>query len=114
MKKVFSPENDAELALIISLLEGEGIEYFVHNDHFGALKIGPPIDMFNVKTIMVPEGQFDLAKEIIEDFLAKTQEAPDSVKAGYSLGDKVRMILETVLFGWFIPGKRRGRGRPRS
>jgi hypothetical protein len=41
MKKVFSPENDAESAPIKSLLDGEGIEYFVHNDHFGALKIRP-------------------------------------------------------------------------
>jgi hypothetical protein len=32
MKKLYSPENDSELEIIRSILDGEGIRYFVHND----------------------------------------------------------------------------------
>lgn len=45
MKKLYSPNNDSELALIKSILDGEGIPYFVHNDHFGTLKVGPKIEL---------------------------------------------------------------------
>jgi Putative prokaryotic signal transducing protein len=51
MKKLYSPNNDSELVLIKSILDGEGIQYFVHNDHFGTLKVGPRIELFNAKTI---------------------------------------------------------------
>jgi len=59
MKKLYSPNNDSELVLIKSILDGEGIQYFVHNDHFGTLKVGPRIELFNAKTIMVAETHFD-------------------------------------------------------
>jgi len=39
MKKLYSPENDSELAIIRSILDGEGIQYFVHNDHLAPLKL---------------------------------------------------------------------------
>jgi len=31
--------------------------------------------------------------------------SPNS-ESEYSLTDKIRMILETILFSWFIPGKK--------
>ena len=68
MKKLYSPENDSELAIIRSILDGEGIQYFVHNDHFGTLQVGPQIDLFNAKTIMVSEDQYERAKEIVGIF----------------------------------------------
>jgi hypothetical protein len=43
----------------------------VSNDAFGSLRVGPPIEGYNVKTIMV-----------------------------------ARVVLEFVLFGWFVPGRR--------
>jgi hypothetical protein len=40
MIKLYSPKNDSELAIIRSILDREGIKYFVHNDPFGTLKGG--------------------------------------------------------------------------
>ncbi len=109
MISLYSPDNDVDLAIIKSIFEGEGIEYFVHNDHFGTLKIGPKIDLFNAKTIMVQEHQFEMAKELIDEFLENIKEAEAPHNHRYSWADKLRMVIETVLFTWFIPGKRRKR-----
>ena len=107
MKKLYSPENDAELALIKSIFDGENIQYFVNNDHFGSLKVGPKIDLFNAKTIMVSDHQYDLACGIIQDIVSNNESTDEDNKTGFSIIDKVRMIVETILFTWFIPGKRR-------
>ena len=106
MKKLYSPENDAELAFIKSIFDGENIQYFVHNDHFGSLKVGPKIDLFNAKTIMVADHQYDLARDIIQDIVSNNEPPGENNKASFSLIDKVRMIAEAILFTWFMPGKR--------
>ena len=111
MKKLYSPENDSELAIIRSILDGEGIQHFVHNDHFGTLKVGPKIDLLNAKTIMVSEDQYERAKEIVEDFLTKTKDISIPRASNYSLIDKIRMIFETLIFPWFIPGNKWKRGK---
>ena len=103
MRKLYSPKNESELAVLKSILDGEDIHYFVHNDHFGTLRTGPPIYLFNAKTIMVAETHFELAKEILSDYLKNTQ--TDEYRSEHSLRDKLRMIVEALLFGWFIPGK---------
>ena len=107
MKKLYSPENDAELALIKSIFDGENIQYFVHNDHFGSLKVGPKIDLFNAKTIMVSDHQYELASDILQDIVSNSKPADEEIKTCYSLIDKIRMIIETLLFTWFMPGKSR-------
>ena len=108
MKKLYKPENELELSLIKSLFESEGIQYFVHNDHFGSLKIGPQIDLFNAKMLMVPEEQYAKANELLTDYLRNIQEEETEVfQSQYSLMDKIRMLIEAVIFGWFIPGKKR-------
>ena len=82
MIKLYSPHDLAELASIESILEGERIPYFIHNDHFGSLEIGPQIDINNKKTIMVNQEYQERAKEL---------------------------IFETLVFTWFIPGRHRKR-----
>jgi hypothetical protein len=54
MKKLYKPENEMELCLIKSIFESEGIRYFVLNDYFGSLYIGPQIDLYNARIFMVP------------------------------------------------------------
>ena len=107
MRKLYSPNNECELAILRSLLDGEGFNYFVHNDHFGTMKTGPKIPLFNEKTIMVSEDHFDQAKEIISDYLASVR--LDTSKSEFTLTDKIRMIIEALLFSWFIPGRKRQR-----
>jgi hypothetical protein len=113
MKKLYSPNNDSELALIKSILDGEGIPYFVHNDHFGTLKVGPKIELFNAKTIMVAEKDYEVSKEIVDDFLKNTQEVLAKTKSKYSIRDKIRMVIEAILFTWFIPGNRWNKRKPK-
>ena len=104
MKNLYSPKSEAELAVIRSILEGEKIHFFIHNDHFGTMRTGPPIELFNAKTIMVSEEDFERACEIISDFQSHVK--PEFSKSEYSLKDKIRMVIETLLFSWFIPGKK--------
>ena len=99
--------------MIKSILDGEGIPYFVHNDHFGTLKVGPKIELFNAKTIMVAEKDYEVSKEIVDDFLKNTQEVLAKTKSKYSIRDKIRMVIEAILFTWFIPGNRWNKRRPK-
>jgi hypothetical protein len=107
MIKLYSPQNEVELSFIKSILDGESIPYFVHNDHFGSLKVGPQIELFNAKTIMVDQNHFDRAKDLLDDFLKNIAPTPDKAKPRYSVFDKIRMIIEVVLFSWIMPGKKR-------
>jgi len=109
MIKLYSPKNEVELSFIKSIFDGESISYFVHNDHFGSLQIGPQIELFNAKTIMVDENHFDRAKDLLDDFLKNITPTPDTVTPGYSVFDKIRMIIEVVLFSWIMPGRKRVR-----
>lgn len=108
MKKLYKPENEMELSLLKSIFESEGIQYFVHNDHFGSLQIGPQIDLFNARMIMVPENQYAKAEELLSAYIRNTQEdKPENFKSQYSLAEKIRIIIEAILFGWFVPRKRK-------
>jgi hypothetical protein len=56
---------------------------------------------------MVFESDFERTKDILSDYLNNTQ--PDESIPEHSLKDKLRMIVEALLFGWFIPGKKWGK-----
>jgi hypothetical protein len=99
--KLYSPRGEGELALLRSVLDRVEIPYFVQNNHFGALHVGPEVDLFNRKTILVPEARAEAAQELILDFLKVSAED----RAPWTLKDRVRMVLELLLFGWFIPGR---------
>ena len=106
MIKIHVPADELELAMIRGVLDSEGINYFIHNDNFGSMRVGPQIDLLNKKTIMVAAEDAERAKGIITDLLDR--EIPEeAVEEKYSGSQKLRMILETVIFGWFIPGKKR-------
>ena len=106
MINLHSPQDEAELALLRSILDSEGINYCVKNDIFGSLKIGPRIALYNTKMIEVQDDQYDRAKELLSDYFEKT--AVDNVDHGkYSWIDKVRMVIEVLLLGWIVPGRSR-------
>ncbi len=101
--ELHSPRDEIELAFLKSVFDAEGIGYHVVADFFGSLRIGPQVPFFNKKTIMVRYGQLERAKELLMDYLDMTSR--DGSSAKYSVEDKLRMIIETVLIGWFIPGR---------
>ena len=47
MIKIYSPADELELAMIRGVLDSEGIDYYIHNDNFGSMRVGPQIDLLN-------------------------------------------------------------------
>lgn len=106
MIKLYSPDSEAELVILKSLLDAEQIRYYVLNDHFGTLKVGPKIDLFNAKIVYVSESDYASARDILLDFRTNMGNGEAPPQRGYSLPDKIRMVVEAIFFGWFMPGNR--------
>lgn len=102
---LYSPKNEVELALLKSILDAERISYFVRNDKFGSLEVGPRIGLFNAKMIEVQKDQYERAKELLTDYSEKTREDVKEPSKKYSMLDKLRMMLEFLFFGWIMPGR---------
>jgi Putative prokaryotic signal transducing protein len=102
---LYSPQNEIEMSMLKSILDSEGIRYFVRNDNFGSLEVGPHIGLFNAKMIEVQDDQYEKAKELLADYLEKTYEHNEEPLKKYSMFDKIRMVIEFFLFNWVMPGK---------
>lgn len=101
--ELYSPESEIELVLLQSVLDAAGIDYFVKNKTFGGLTPGPQIALCNRRTFLVPEDQLAEAREVVREFLHRTG-APEPRR--YPLREKIRMVVEFLFFGWFLPGRR--------
>lgn len=62
--KLIEPQDEGELALIKSLLDGNNIQYFVHNEHFGSLYPGLSLP-FNRRVVMMEESDFGRAGTLL-------------------------------------------------
>jgi hypothetical protein len=102
---LYSPRSEGELALVRSVLLWAGIRHCVHNNYFGAMRVGPDIDLLNRRTIMVPERHAEEARELLLDYIEATSEE----NVPLLTRDRLRIVLEFVVFGWFLPGKMRSR-----
>jgi len=99
---VAEPQTESELAVMLCVLEAEGIPAFVHNGGFGSLHPGPQIALYNARRVMVPIAcQADAAAALL------VLEPP--MRDRITWRDKLRIVVEVILFGWFIPGPRRRR-----
>lgn len=106
MAEIHSPAGEPELLLLRSVLDGAGIFYFVKGDVFGSLTLGPQIDHYNRKTIYVHPDDREEARELVAEFLAKTAEPRQAAAQDLRLRDVLRMVVEVLVFGWFMPGRR--------
>jgi len=88
-----------------SILDYEGISCFVRNDNSGSLEVGPRIGLFNAKMIEVQDDQYERAKELLADSFEKTKKQMEEPVRESSLFDKLRMVIEVLLFGWLMPGR---------
>jgi hypothetical protein len=102
--RVFDPNSEAELAIVLCLLEAHGIPAFVQGGHFGALYPGPQIAFYNARRVLVPDSCAADAREALAELAAHAEHAQTSTLSAL---DKVRIVLETFLAGWFVPGHRR-------
>ena len=102
---VAMPENESELAVMVSLLEANGIQHYVHNQGFGGLYPGMQIGLYNDRRIMVPADQVAEARELLSVF--SPQATAPSINEKMTVVDKIRVLFETCAFGWSFPRKRR-------
>jgi hypothetical protein len=109
---LYSPQNEIEASMLKSILDSEGISYFVRNDNFGSLEVGPHIGLFNAKMIEVQDNQYEKAKELLADYLEKTYVHNEEPLKKYSMFDKIRMVIEFLLFNWVMPGKIKHKTKP--
>ncbi len=107
VKALCSPRSASELAVIESLLRAEGLQYFIHNNHFGALEVGPTIPLVNERTVFVADEAYERAASLIAQPVRPA--GATSSRSHVSPLGKVRMLLEVLAFGWLFPGSRRHR-----
>lgn len=104
---ILQPQTEAELAIALAVLEANEIESFVHGQYFGSLFPGLQIDSYNTRSILVPEERAEEAREALAETIATDEPATHPVPMRFR--DKLRIVLEAVLFGWFVPGGRRSK-----
>ena len=103
-------DDHIRLAMLRGLLEAEGIDFHVHNDSYGSLMVGPHIGLYNERAVMVSREDYPRAMEVLEDFLMSMQDGEADAQPARSFLGWLRVMAEFLLFGWFIPGRRSGRG----
>ena len=103
--RVAVPESEPDVAIISSALQAADIPHYVHGAGMGGILPGLQITGYNTRSVLVPEASADFAHEIIAS-LHLSSSAPVAVHAR---GGRLRLALETLLFGWFVPSR-----RPRS
>ncbi len=60
--------------------------------------------------IEVQDDQYERAKELLADYLDKTEKKTEEPENKYSLFDKIRMVFEVLAFGWIMPGRIKTKG----
>jgi hypothetical protein len=96
---ICTPKSQADLQVVLCLLDAYGFPYFVHNYFFGALYPGPQIDLYNRRRVFVRNEMATEARQLIDDFLPGIELEPESM----SSPNKLRVVVEYLLFGWFLP-----------
>lgn len=73
MVKLAELHDEGQLALLKSLLDGNGITYFILNEHFGSLYPGSASPL-NARVVMVPESELGRAETLLGQFAAEPSE----------------------------------------
>jgi hypothetical protein len=101
---IASPEAEADLVVILSLLEAHGIPYFVHNSGLSGLFPILEIYAFNNRRVMVPTSCVAEAMDAISVLtIAPVQE---SAPRSHRIADVLRLFVELYFTGWFVPRRR--------
>lgn len=101
MKKLYIPTDESELVFLKSLLDAEGLPYYVLNDNFGSLYSGVYMNNFNAKTIVVPEEFYEDAKALILSVLEDAS-FEDERETGDGEGGSGG-IWDFLSFKWLFP-----------
>ena len=93
------PYDELELAFLVCILNREEIPYLIIGQHFGSLLPGIQIPAYNERTIQVPRVFAERAIDAIEEF----RKMDVRNELSFTLTSKLRMLVEAILFGWFLP-----------
>ena len=73
MVRLAELHDEGQLALLQSLLDGNGIMYFILNEHFGSLYPGAASPL-NARVVMVPESELGRAETLLGQLAAEPTE----------------------------------------
>ena len=76
MKKIYIPKDEAELAVIKSILDSADLPYYVRNEFFGSLYMGVAMGSFNSKPIFVYKENFEEAKALLSEIVKEDEFEP--------------------------------------
>ena len=99
---IFTPRTPSDLAVVLCLLHAYGFPYFVHDYYFGGLYPGAVFALYNLRRVLVPTEMASEARQLVDDFLPGIEFTPYNMFGA----DKLRVVVEGLLLGWFIPGNK--------
>ncbi len=70
MVPIYTPKSESEALVITSLMRAYGVAFFMRGGAFSSMYPGPISNSLNEQTLMVDDDQAELARELIQSFLA--------------------------------------------
>lgn len=102
--RVLIPDSEAELVSVVAMLDARNVPCFVHGAGLGSVLPGVQVPSLNARAIMVPEEQAAEALALIADLRGSSHDT--DAEPPPPRPSRLRPLLETLLFGWFVPGRR--------
>lgn len=103
MKKLYIPADESELVFLKSVLESDGVPFYVLNDNFGSLYSGAYMSSFNAKTIMVPEDYYEEAKAIIASVIQDAEFVEIKQEEALGMMQILERLLSFLTLGLYTP-----------
>ena len=101
--RVFSPQSESEVLVATALLDAHKIPIFVHNRGIASMLPGIQINAYNTQSVMVPE---EYAADAVELLAELKRAVPTPPSGPLPLRDRIRIVVESLLFGRFVPRSR--------
>ena len=93
--------NDMEVMYIRAMLQSSEIPFHIVGENFGSLYPGMQIASYNERRFLVPQEYLEEAIELIQALRAEEPTSKEAiVQEDLTIGSKIRIVLETLLFGW--------------
>ena len=99
MITICHPVDDMELLLIQMELDATSIPHLIVGQHFGSLYPGMQVPWYNERSVRVPIGLAEEAREVIERIRSYYEPAFVNLRKR----SKLRMLCELMLFAWVMP-----------
>ena len=96
------PDSYSETAHLEGAFVAAGIPTFVQNRYIGDLLPGPQLPWYNDRRSFIPAEYIEEAEQIVRAVRLDHGFEESSV----SWQQTVRLVAETLIFGWFVPGDR--------